>query len=121
MTKQGGWPPSGFGGRLKAVREGAGLSQSQLAGRAGCNLFTISKIERGLHEPAWPLVQALARALSVTCAAFEVPEGEAVAPPEPQSRGRPRKADAETPGKAGELPRPQKKPARGKRPKPRHG
>jgi hypothetical protein len=63
----------------------------------------VSKIERGLHEPAWPLVQALARALDVTCAAFDVPAGEAPAPPGPQPRGRPRLAEA--PGAAGASPK----------------
>jgi transcriptional regulator with XRE-family HTH domain len=95
MTKQGGWPPSGFGARLREVRERAGLSQAQLAERAGCNLFTVSKIERGLHEPAWPLVRALARALGVGCGAFDVPDGETLPTPEPQPRGRPRKAEGE--------------------------
>jgi transcriptional regulator with XRE-family HTH domain len=97
MTRQGGWPPSGFGGQLKLLREEAGISQAQLAERAGCHLLTISKIERGVHEPAWPLVQALARALGVTCAAFDVLAGDAPAPPEPQPRGRPRKAESAEP------------------------
>jgi len=91
MTKQGGWPPTGFGGRLRALRTQAGLSQRQLADQAGCNVFTVAKLERGVQEPAWPLVLVLARALGVTCMAFTLdalPE-EASAP----SRGpdRPRK------------------------------
>jgi len=44
MTKQGGWPATGFAARLRAVREQAGLSQRQLAERAGCNVFTLSKL-----------------------------------------------------------------------------
>jgi transcriptional regulator with XRE-family HTH domain len=120
MTKQGGWPPSGFGGRLKDLREQAGMSQARLAERAGCHPLTVSKIERGLHEPAWPLVQALARALGVTCAAFDLPAGEAPAPPappEPRPRGRPRKAEA--PGRAGAAPKGKAggKPARNRRKK----
>jgi transcriptional regulator with XRE-family HTH domain len=90
MTKQGGWPPSGFGQRLKQIREAAGVSQAQLAERVPCHILTISKIERGLHEPAWPLVQALARALGVPCTDFENGEGQAA--PAPRPRGRPRKA-----------------------------
>jgi transcriptional regulator with XRE-family HTH domain len=71
MTKRGGWPDSGFGERLKSVRESSGLSQAQLAERAGCHTFTISKLERGEQEPAWPLVLALAKALGVDCLAFQ--------------------------------------------------
>lgn len=90
MTKQGGWPPSGFGQRLRTLREQAGLSQAQLADAAGCNRFTIAKMERGLQEPAWPLVLALCKALGVECTAFT--KSLAAVPAEPRPRGRPRKA-----------------------------
>jgi transcriptional regulator with XRE-family HTH domain len=94
MTKQGGWPPSGFGDRLRRLREKAGLTQRQLAEHAGCNAFTVAKLERGAQEPAWPLVLALARALNVSCEAFTQPvDGPA---PEPK-RGRPPKALADPP------------------------
>jgi transcriptional regulator with XRE-family HTH domain len=94
MSKQGGWPPTGFGGRLRSLREQATLSQRELAELAGCNQFTVAKLERGLQEPAWPLVLALAKALDVTCEAFNgEAAGEAT---EQRSPGRPpaRKADA---------------------------
>ncbi len=70
MSRQGGWPPTGFGSRLRVLREAAGLSQRELAERAGCNQFTVAKLERGLQEPAWPLVLALGEALGVTCLQF---------------------------------------------------
>jgi DNA-binding XRE family transcriptional regulator len=70
MSKKGGWEPTGFGGRLKSLREAAGLSQQQLAERAGCNKFTVAKLEAGKQEPAWPLVLAICAALDVTCQAF---------------------------------------------------
>jgi hypothetical protein len=55
--------------------------------------MTVAKLERGVQEPAWPLVLALAKALGVTCEAFN---GEAASEaPEPRSPGRPRKAEAE--------------------------
>jgi putative transcriptional regulator len=92
MTRQGGWPPSGFGGRLQQLREQAGLTQAELAERAGCFALTVSKLERGAQEPAWPLVLALARALGVTSEAFVLPAGEPPAPPRSRPRGRPRKA-----------------------------
>jgi transcriptional regulator with XRE-family HTH domain len=88
MTKRGGWPESGFGRRLKATREAKGLSQAQLAEAAGCHTFTISKLERGEQEPAWPLVLALAKALGVDCKAFQ---GEDVERTEDESAPRARK------------------------------
>src|SRR5262245_5325631 len=105
MSKWGGWPPSGFGGRLKGLRETAGLTQQQLGERAGCNPFTVAKLEAGKQEPAWPLVRALARALGVTCAAFDVPDGEPVPEPRPGRRRRPRKAGAAGQVEVGEPPR----------------
>jgi len=95
MTKRGGWPESGFGAKLKAVREEKGISQSLLAELAGCHAFTISKLERGEQEPAWPLVIALARALGVGCTAFIDPS---LQPPEAEPskpRGRPGKITVE--------------------------
>jgi DNA-binding XRE family transcriptional regulator len=89
-----------------AARERAGLSQRELADRAGCNPFTIAKLEGGRQEPAWPLVLALAKALRVTCLEFNGkaasgfqetrPRGRPpkAAPPGPKTkrpRGRPRK------------------------------
>jgi transcriptional regulator with XRE-family HTH domain len=91
MTKRGGWPDTGFGQQLKTIREAKGLSQAQLAEKAGCHHFTISKLERGEQEPAWPLVIALASALGVDCMAFQ--SGEKPAPSEEASpkKGRKRK------------------------------
>lgn len=81
MTKRGGWPASGFGERLRTLREERGLSQFQLAVAAECRVETISRLERQEQEPAWPLVRALARALGVSCQAFEEDAGQAEAPP----------------------------------------
>jgi transcriptional regulator with XRE-family HTH domain len=78
MPGRGDFPETGFGGRLKALREAAGLSQEQLAHRAGCSTFTVSRLERGTQDPAWPLVVALAKALGVTPNDFLPP-----APPAP--------------------------------------
>jgi putative transcriptional regulator len=93
MTRQGGWDATGFGVRLKAIREEAGLSQSELAEKVGCHKFTISKLERGTQEPAWPLVLALCKALGLTCEAFTPAPGEQPPAAEPKM-GRPRKAPA---------------------------
>jgi DNA-binding XRE family transcriptional regulator len=103
MSKHGGWDATGFGGKLKQVREQAGLSQQELAERTGCNKFTVAKLEQGKQEPAWPLVLAFCRALGVNCLAFvpalgESPtQGEMGQAPFTSSakRGRPKKpADA---------------------------
>jgi transcriptional regulator with XRE-family HTH domain len=103
MSKIGGWPPTGFGGRLRVLREKAGLSQRELAEKAGCNQFTVAKLERGAQEPAWPLVLALAKALGVTCEAFN---GEAGGEPqESRSPGRPPKAGEPEPKRPRGRPR----------------
>jgi transcriptional regulator with XRE-family HTH domain len=99
MPRWGGWPPSGFGGRLKQLREAAGLTQQQVAERAGCNPFTVAKLEAGRQEPAWPLVLALARTLGVPCTAFEADAGSSPAPSPWRRPGRPRKATADERGK----------------------
>jgi putative transcriptional regulator len=95
MTRRGGWPTTGFGQRLRDLRETAGLSQAQLADRVGCNRFTVAKTERGEQEPAWPLVLAFARALGVSVVEFDVDldilAGQS-APSQPsKGPGRPRK------------------------------
>jgi transcriptional regulator with XRE-family HTH domain len=110
MARHGGWPPTGFGGRLKQLREERSLTQHELAARSGCHTMTIAKLERGAQEPAWPLVLALAKALGVTCEAFS---GEAAAlPAEQRPRGRPPKATAE-PVEAPQPKRPRGRPRKG--------
>jgi hypothetical protein len=53
-------------------------------------MFTVAKLERGVQEPAWPLVLALAKALDVNCLAFtDETNTEAVTPK--TRRGRPTK------------------------------
>jgi transcriptional regulator with XRE-family HTH domain len=107
---------SAFAARLKALRGAAGLTQEQLADAAGMHKLGIAKLEQGLREPTWATVQALARALGVTCLDFVAKEGEAVEYSPPQM-GRPRKPptsaqDAASEGKASEGPAEQKKTVR---------
>src|SRR4051812_43980749 len=87
---------SSFGDRLKSLREDAGLTQVDLAVKAGMHRFGIAKLEQGVREPSWATVQSLAKALGVSCSAFEVAEGES--PPEviKAGPGRPRKAKPNT-------------------------
>jgi transcriptional regulator with XRE-family HTH domain len=88
--------PAFFGPRLKELREAVGLTQSQLAERAGLHRQGIVKLERGEREPAWGTVLALMDALGVSCQAFlEEPGPQAEAKP-----GRPRKAGGDPPGQA---------------------
>jgi len=90
--------------RLKELREKGGMTAQQLCDRAGCHAMTISKLERGAQEPAWPLVLALAKALGVEVTAFVVIEPiqareEAQKPPG-KAAGRP--AGKRSAGKAAE-------------------
>jgi transcriptional regulator with XRE-family HTH domain len=92
-----------FGEKLKAAREAAGLTQEQLAERAGVYLHVVSKMERGVREPTWPTALKFAKALGVSVAAFE---GELLGDGSKESRprGRPRKA-AEGPAPTPKRPR----------------
>jgi putative transcriptional regulator len=88
---------STFANRLKELREAAGLTQKQLAEKAGVGLRTVSSLEQALYEPVWSTVLALARALGVEVQAFVVQQGRqgeaqsfTAAPPK-RGRGRPRK------------------------------
>jgi transcriptional regulator with XRE-family HTH domain len=79
-----------FAVTLKRLRGAAGLSQPELAERAGMNRYGIAKLEQGVREPSWSTVQALAKALGVSLAAFEVEAPEPKTKPAPK-RGRGRK------------------------------
>jgi transcriptional regulator with XRE-family HTH domain len=81
-----------FAGRLKELREAAGLSRAELADKAGLKIGGIRDIEQGLRMPYFDTVIALAEALGVDCLAFlqepSTPFAEA-------QRGRPAKANAD--------------------------
>jgi transcriptional regulator with XRE-family HTH domain len=80
---------TGFAARLKTLREIAGLTQDELAEKAGLYKFSIAKIEQGIREPTWATVQALCTALDVDCTAFDLRAGSVRRRKTP--RGRPRK------------------------------
>jgi transcriptional regulator with XRE-family HTH domain len=84
-----------FGGRLRELREQAGLTQSGLGERAGLSGNALARLERGERQPLWETVLALAEALGVGVEAFTTPPAQM---PKPK-RGRPRKklADQATP------------------------
>ncbi len=84
-------PSNHFAGRLRELREQAGLTQGQLADRAGLIKDFISRLERGERSPSWETVLALGAALGVACTAFTIAPKDAPSP----ERGRPRKASAD--------------------------
>jgi DNA-binding XRE family transcriptional regulator len=55
-------PTLSLGQRLKAMRTALGLSQEQLARRAGLDESTLAKREREVHNPRWDCVGQLAEA-----------------------------------------------------------
>jgi len=55
-----------FGDNLKALRTAAGISQEELATRAGLHRTYISSIERGQRNVTIENIFALARALGTT-------------------------------------------------------
>lgn len=66
-----------FGGRLRELREQAGLTRQELADRAGLKLGGIRDLEQGVNQPKWGTVVALSQALGVSCEAFlEEPAGK---------------------------------------------
>jgi transcriptional regulator with XRE-family HTH domain len=77
-----------FGPRLREMREAAGMSRSELAGKAGVSERGIVQWERGEREPSWSMVLALCQALGVSCEQFVKEPGEKQA----RGRGRPPKA-----------------------------
>jgi transcriptional regulator with XRE-family HTH domain len=59
-----------LGRNLRAARLCAGLSQQELAARAGIALGFLAEIEGGVSDPDLRIIGALAKA--VGCAAFEL-------------------------------------------------
>ncbi len=108
-----------FGSRLRRLRENRGLSQAQLAEKAGVPIDSVQNWEQGRTRPRLEALGKLAGALGASVDALVTPGPEEK--DEPRPRGRPRKADAEAPGSVAELPPPQRKPARRKPPRPRGG
>jgi len=59
-----------LGDRLRAGRESAGLTQSQLADRAGLTQEMISNLERGKHQPRFETLEKYAKGLGLSVAAL---------------------------------------------------
>jgi transcriptional regulator with XRE-family HTH domain len=78
-----------FGERLRDLREARGLTQADLADRAGLTRVGLGNIERGERVPGWDTVQAICAALGVSCVEFEgtvSPATDAVPPKRPPGR-----------------------------------
>jgi transcriptional regulator with XRE-family HTH domain len=80
-----------FAKRLEELRTSAGLSQYEVAKRAGLTRQTLSRLEMGDREPSFTTVRLLAYALGVAVSAFEVGELPLPTPKPPKPRGRPAK------------------------------
>jgi transcriptional regulator with XRE-family HTH domain len=80
-----------FAGRLRELREAAGLGRKELAARAGMRSEAgVRNLEQGVRSPSWETVLRLAAALRVDVGAFtQEPAARAPAPP-----GRPPQATA---------------------------
>lgn len=82
---------TGFAGRLRELREKVGLTQQQLADKAGMHREGVAQLERDRRQPSWESVLALARALGVEVSAFVVEGLPSAEPAPPRPHGRPRK------------------------------
>jgi transcriptional regulator with XRE-family HTH domain len=81
--------PEWFAGRLRELREAAGLTRNGLAELAGLKSEAgIRNLEQDIRKPSWETVIALAKALGVTADAFLQEPQERPSP----GPGRPRKA-----------------------------
>ncbi len=80
-----------FGGRLRELREAAGLGRKDLAAKAGLQSEAgIRDLEQGRRKPTWETVLALCSALGAEPNDFAQPPAQR----EPPARGRPKKAAA---------------------------
>jgi transcriptional regulator with XRE-family HTH domain len=59
-----------FAAWLRELRQAAGLSQEQLAAKAGLHRTYISQLERGIKSPTLDVLAALAEAMDMSLKAF---------------------------------------------------
>jgi transcriptional regulator with XRE-family HTH domain len=82
---------------LRDLRKRSGLTQEELATKAGVPVTSLRGHEQGQRVPSWASIVKLAKALGISTDVFancdEVQEEQAESHP-PAPRGRPRKADA---------------------------
>jgi len=87
---------SGFGSYLRSLRTKAGLSQEELADRAGIHVTYLSGVERGLRNPSIRNVRRLAQAMGIQTRELfsfeESPPGSNDQPVRPTNNADPRKS-----------------------------
>ena len=66
QVHQGEVDPVAIGGRVKALREGMGLSLRDLAERSGVGAATLSQVERGESSPTLTVAARIADGLELT-------------------------------------------------------
>jgi DNA-binding XRE family transcriptional regulator len=59
-----------FKDKLRQLRKEAGVTQEELAHRAGMPVHSVRNHEQGQRQPSWPAVIKLARALGVSTEEF---------------------------------------------------
>jgi ribosome-binding protein aMBF1 (putative translation factor) len=67
-----GWSPGGYVRGLLNARRAAGLTQHELAVRAGLAADTVGRLERGEYQARGPTIEALANALGIPDGALRV-------------------------------------------------
>ena len=83
-----------MGSRLKRLREGAGMSQSQLARRIDIPLPTLKNFEQDRTIPRLDVANLIAAAIGCTLDELAGPATlPKVEPVQPNKRGRPRKGE----------------------------
>jgi transcriptional regulator with XRE-family HTH domain len=65
MTRAGE-PQPALGAAVKQLREQRGATQEGLAYEAGITTGTLSQLERGISNPSWGTLKAIAGALGVS-------------------------------------------------------
>lgn len=65
MTRAGE-PQPALGAAVKQLREQSGATQEGLAYEAGITTGTLSQLERGISNPSWGTLKAVAAALGVS-------------------------------------------------------
>ena len=87
---------SGFGSYLRSLRAKAGLSQEELADRAGIHVTYLSGVERGLRNPSIRNVRRLAQAMGIQTRELfsfeESPPGSNDQPVRPTNNAGPRQS-----------------------------
>lgn len=95
-----------IGAKLRDLRTKAGLTQAELAEKAGITVRTVSRLETGSHVATFQVIVLLARSLGTDCREFaELTSSHTVLKTEPQGRGRPKKEAAEPAGPEVKRPR----------------